>query len=90
MESYSSLSSGVTLGGNCHIGRFTAISLGAKMIENTTILEHTIIGAGSLVLSDFPAHVVAYGSPARLVRKRKTGEPYLSGAITKWASEAVA
>jgi len=90
MENYSSLASGVTLGGNCYIGRYSAISLGAKVIENITIMDHTIVGAGSLVLGDMPAYTVAYGSPARVVRKRKPGEQYLSGAIHKWSGNVIA
>lgn len=90
MENFSSLASGVTLGGNCYIGRYSAISLGAKVIENVTILDHTVIGAGSLVLDDMPGYSVAYGSPAKVIRKRKPGEQYLSGATRKWSPVSIA
>jgi acetyltransferase-like isoleucine patch superfamily enzyme len=33
----------------------------------------TVIGAGSLVLNDIPDDVLAYGSPARLVRSLSHG-----------------
>jgi len=85
METFSSLASGVCLGGNCYLGRFSAISLGAKVIENITVFEHTVVGAGSLVLSDLPSNVVAYGSPAKVIRKRRVGEQYLSGTDHKWS-----
>jgi sugar O-acyltransferase (sialic acid O-acetyltransferase NeuD family) len=90
MENYTSLASGVTVGGNCHVGWFSAISLGAKVIENITIMDHTIIGAGSLVLGDIPGNVVAYGSPARIIRKRKAGEQYLAGTSRKWSGVSIA
>ena len=38
--------------------------------------EH-VVGAGATVLKDLPPHVVAYGTPARAVRERKSGEKYL-------------
>ncbi len=79
MSSHSSLASGVSTGGNFNLGKYSAVSLGSKIIENITIEEHTVIGAGSLVLHDIQSHVVAYGSPAKVVRVRKVGEHYLSG-----------
>lgn len=64
-------------GGNVNIGNYSVISLGANIIHGRTIGEHTVIGAGSTVLSDIGSHAIAYGTPARLVRKREPGERYL-------------
>ena len=33
--------------------------------------------AGATVLRDLPSHVVAYGTPARIVRSRSAEDPYL-------------
>jgi len=77
MLDYSSLSAGITIGGNVKIGLFTVISLGAKVIHQITIGEHTIIGAGATVLKDIPKYVVAYGTPAKVIRGRLAGEKYL-------------
>jgi len=79
MQDFSSIASGVCTGGNLVLGRFSAISLGANVIENITIGEHSLVGAGSLVIDDIEGHSVVYGSPARFVRGRKTGDPYLRG-----------
>ncbi len=79
MEDFSSIASGVCTGGNLVLGRFSAISLGANIIEKITIGEHSIIGAGSLVVRDVGSHSVVYGSPARFVRRRSIGDPYLRG-----------
>ena len=68
---------GATVGGNTSIGQFTNISLGAKVIHGITIGEHTVVGAGSTVVRDLPDRVVAYGSPARVIRERAEGESYL-------------
>jgi len=79
MEAYSSLAPGVYTGGNFHLGKFSAIGLRTNVIDNITVKEHTIVGAASLVLKDIPEYVVAYGSPAKVIRNRSAGEKYLSG-----------
>ena len=75
---YASLAPGATTGGNVHIGAFTAVGLGASVIHEVTIGPHTVIGAGAVVLVEVPDHVVAFGVPARVVRARAEGEPYLN------------
>ena len=78
MEDFSSLAPRVCTGGNLVLGEFSAICLGANVIENISIRPHSVIGAGSLVIRDVPSHTLAFGLPARAVRKRSTGERYLS------------
>ncbi|MEQ8186739.1 MAG: acetyltransferase [Candidatus Eremiobacterota bacterium] len=77
IEDYASIAPGVTTGGNVKIGSFSAVSLGANIIHGVTVGEQTVIGAGSTVLKDISSHVVAYGTPAQVVRGRKAGEKYL-------------
>ncbi|MNJ76943.1 putative acetyltransferase EpsM [compost metagenome] len=64
-------------GGNVSIGDYAAISLGASIIHGITIGGHTVVGAGSTVISDIPSHSIAYGTPAKIIRKRAEGERYL-------------
>ncbi|WP_396633446.1 NeuD/PglB/VioB family sugar acetyltransferase [Maribacter sp. R86514] len=78
MDSYSSLAPSVCTGGNLKLGRFSAVSLGANIVNGIEIGQHTIIGAGSLVVDHFGNNIVAYGSPAKIIRKRDVGESYLS------------
>ncbi|NAS14359.1 acetyltransferase [Poritiphilus flavus] len=78
MEEYSSLAPRVCTGGNLQLGKFSAICLGANVIESITIKQHTVVGAGSLVIDDIDSHVLAYGSPAKAVRIRAVGEKYLT------------
>jgi len=59
------------------IGAFAAVCQGANVIHGVEIGEHTVIGAGATVLDNMPPRVVAYGTPARVVRARDPGEPYL-------------
>jgi sugar O-acyltransferase (sialic acid O-acetyltransferase NeuD family) len=76
---FSSLAPGVCCGGNLRLGSGAAISLGTQVIENVCIGSWSVVGAGSLVLGEIPDNVVAYGSPARIIRNRRAGEPYLGG-----------
>ncbi|MEH7226708.1 acetyltransferase [Bacillus sp. JJ1566] len=71
------LAPGATVAGGVTIGKHSVISMGANVIHNRTIGEHTIVGAGSTVLNDLASYVVAYGTPARVIRKRTSGEEYL-------------
>ncbi|SDF21591.1 sugar O-acyltransferase, sialic acid O-acetyltransferase NeuD family [Pricia antarctica] len=83
MDDFSSMASGVRAGGNFHLGKYSVVCMGVIIIENVRIKEQTVIGAGSLVIKDVGGYVVAYGSPALIVRKRKAGDKYLSGNRNK-------
>lgn len=60
---------GVHLGGRVTIGRGTWIGIGTTVTERVKIGDHSIIGAGSLVLRDTPSKAVAYGVPAKVRRQ---------------------
>ncbi|CAM4112570.1 acetyltransferase [Paenibacillus alkaliterrae] len=64
-------------GGNVSIGDYSVVSMGANIIHGQTIGEHSVIGAGSTVLTSIASHVVAYGTPAKVIRNREAGERYL-------------
>ena len=53
----------VTIGENVWIGA------GSVILPGVTIGENSVIGAGSVVTKDIPAHVVAAGSPCRVLRE---------------------
>jgi len=65
------ISPGVNLGGNVTVGRGTWIGIGATIKEKILIGSHSIIGAGSVVIDNIPDGVVAYGIPAKVIRKIK-------------------
>ncbi len=77
MEEFSSLGPGAVTGGNVHIGAYTAVALGAKIVHGVSIGPQAVIGAGSTVLSDFPGNVVVYGTPAKVIRERAAADAYL-------------
>jgi len=53
----------VVLKENCKIGSHTTI------LPGVTIGRNSIIGANSLVNKDIPSNVIAFGVPAKIVRK---------------------
>jgi len=77
MDAFSSLGPRAVVGGNVRIGVCSAIAIGATVLHGRRIGEHCVIGAGAVVLGDMPDHCVAYGVPARIVRRRSAGEAYL-------------
>lgn len=77
MGSYSSLGPGVVTGGCCTIGEYSAIAIGVTVAHDRTIGRHSVVGAGAVVVRDIPDGVLAFGVPARVVRARAEGEPYL-------------
>jgi sugar O-acyltransferase (sialic acid O-acetyltransferase NeuD family) len=79
MEDFSSLAPGATTGGNCRIGRYSAVCIGSVLRNGITIGEHSVIGAGSTVIKDVEPFALAFGCPAKKVRDRKPGDKYLCG-----------
>jgi acetyltransferase-like isoleucine patch superfamily enzyme len=54
--------------GKVHLKRNCKIGSHSTILPGVTIGENTIIGANSLVLQDIPDNVVAFGTPAKVVR----------------------
>jgi len=77
MGAFSSFAPAVTAGGGVTVKPFAAAMLGVNIIHSISIGEHSVVGAGSLVLQDVPGWVIAYGVPASIIRSREPGEPYL-------------
>ena len=77
LDSFASLAPGVVTGGSVQVGARSALCLGARVVHRCSIGADTVVGAGSLVLHDLPAAVLAYGSPARVIRQREPQDPYL-------------
>lgn len=51
------------------IGRNVWIGSGVQIMPGVTIGDHSVIGAGSVVTSEIPANVVAYGVPCKVIRE---------------------
>jgi acetyltransferase EpsM len=59
---------GARLAGAVRLREGSTVGIGAAVIERLEIGRHTMIGAGSVVVRDVPERVVAFGTPARVVR----------------------
>ncbi len=77
LGNFASLAPGVTTGGDCQIRAYSAIGIGATILHGVQIGEQTVIGANALVNKNIPPFSVAYGTPAKVIRKREAGERYL-------------
>ena len=69
------LHDGVHVGPGCHIGGLTRIGrqawlgIGSTTRDRVAIGCCTVVGAGAVVVNDLPDEVVAYGVPAKVIRK---------------------
>lgn len=77
MADFSSLASGVHIGGNVQIGFCSAISLSATIIQNISIGDYTVVGAASLVLKPIGNYKLAFGSPIHTLKERTKDSKYL-------------
>ncbi len=77
VEAFCSIAPGAHLAGHVTLRTAVAIGMGANVREKTEVKAHTIVGAGATVLCDLADFLVAYGTPAKEIRKRKLGEKYL-------------
>jgi len=77
MADFSSLAPNVCTGGRVYIGQRSAISIGAILRHTVRIGDDVVVGAASYVHKSIESNTVAYGTPAKIVRHRKAGDPYL-------------
>jgi sugar O-acyltransferase (sialic acid O-acetyltransferase NeuD family) len=77
MLDYSSLAPASVTGGNVKIGVRSAISIGAIIKHGIVIGNDCVVGANSYLNKDLSNNQVSYGTPARRIRARNTGDTYL-------------
>jgi len=65
---YVSLYGSIHLAGNVSIGAHAEVGMGARVIQQKTIGEHAVLGAGSVVVTDIPANCTAVGVPAKVIK----------------------
>ncbi len=83
-EDYSSISVGSQTAAFVKVGKYSAITLNSTISDRIIIGENSVIGASSLIIKDVPDNVLVYGSPAKIIRRRKAGERFLKlGGLNK-------
>jgi len=63
------LSPGAIVGGEVAVGSYSMIGIGAVVSNRVKIGKESVIGGNSFVNKNIPENVVAYGTPARIIRK---------------------
>lgn len=74
VDEHAHICPGVRLAGNVRIGSGSLIGTGTSIIPGVVIGRNCLIGAGSVVLRDIQDNSVAYGNPARIVRRNNPFE----------------
>ena len=77
MGAWSSIGPGVVAGGYLRLGKRSAVSIGASVKDRISIGRDVVIGIGAVVTKDVPDKVIAYGVPCRVIRPRRSDEPYI-------------
>ena len=68
LSDFASLAPGVTIAGSVFIGKRSQISIGATIKENVVVGADSILGANSYLNKNLSNSVVAYGTPAKIIR----------------------
>ena len=77
MKQFSSCAPGVVTGGNVEIGERSAILIGAAVAHRVVVGADTVLAGNSFLNSDAQDLKLYGGSPARVLKDRYLGEPYL-------------
>lgn len=48
------------------------VGIGANIIQGVTVGENAMIGAGTVVLNDVPAHAVVVGNPGKIIKMKQS------------------
>jgi len=67
---FTSINPGCTIASKCRIGENVTIGIGATILDGLSVGDNTVIGAGSVVTRSIPDNVVAWGTPAKVVKQR--------------------
>ncbi|MEK8126900.1 acetyltransferase [Paenibacillus filicis] len=63
------LSPGVNLAGGVRIGDFCWIGIGATIIQQITIDQESIVGAGAVIIENVPSTSTVVGVPGRVIKR---------------------
>ncbi len=77
MESFSCLSPNSAVGGDCFIGKYSYVGIGASIFHGVSIDENCVVGGGSILNKNAISNSIYYGNPAKRISSRKLGDVYL-------------
>jgi sugar O-acyltransferase (sialic acid O-acetyltransferase NeuD family) len=79
IEDFCNLSPGVHVSGAVHLEEGVDVGTGAVVLPGRHVGRDSILGAGAVVIADVPAHSLAVGVPARVVRRLEAGRDMPGG-----------
>ena len=68
LKDFVTLYPSVNVSGITQIGYGTELGTGMQIIQGKTVGDHTIVGAGAVVVKDIPENCTAVGSPAKPIK----------------------
>lgn len=68
LGAHAHIAPGVRLAGQVSVGAGSLVGLGAILLPGVTVGEWSVVGAGSVVTRNLPSGVLAYGTPARVIK----------------------
>ena len=74
---FASMAPASATGGNAVIGSGAHVGMGAMVHHGVTIGDDAVLGSLALANKDVPARTIWVGNPARQIKVREPGEPYL-------------
>ncbi len=77
LSDFVTLAPGAILGGNVTVEQRSFIGVGATVSHEVSIGPDVVVGNGAAVIGDLVGEAVYAGCPARELRKRRPGDPYL-------------
>lgn len=83
IEDYCHIAPGAHVSGGTHIGEGTWIGVGACVIQCLNIGKDCMIGAGSVVVSEIPDGVTAYGNPCRVKTNKNQDNSMINNNLTR-------
>lgn len=70
LEPYTNCAPACNISGGVRLKEGAHLGTGVQVIQNLTVGEWTKVGAGAVVIRDLPAHSVAVGVPAKVIKTR--------------------
>lgn len=71
LDRFAHIATNAVVGANVHVGKGVHVGSNATIREKVTIGDFSLIGAGSVVLTDVPENSVVVGNPARILKARE-------------------
>lgn len=77
IKDYCNIGPNSATGGVVVIDTLSTLGVGVSVNNNIQIGKNCMIGSGSTIVNDFGDDSLVYGTPGKLIKKRKLGDSYL-------------